>query len=158
MELRGTKQQQWRQLPSRSSWPLTASGQMATCSTWSTAGPPGWACRLREPCWSGRMALWPGAAAHSRPRLRRCWSSCWLTSCAARLLLPSSHLRVQHTAPTWLGACAEAGRPDLGRASSLPRRRGSACDFFTIETVGLTRLYVLFFIELTRRQVGLGGV
>src|SRR5437870_12708732 len=33
-----------------------------------------------------------------------------------------------------------------------------ACDFFTVETVALTRMYVLFFIELKRRQVWLGGV
>jgi transposase InsO family protein len=33
-----------------------------------------------------------------------------------------------------------------------------ACDFFTVETVGLTRMYVLFFIELERRRVWLGGV
>src|SRR2546421_352309 len=33
-----------------------------------------------------------------------------------------------------------------------------ACDFFTVETVGLTRMYVLFFIELERRLVWLGGV
>jgi len=33
-----------------------------------------------------------------------------------------------------------------------------ACDFFTVETVGLQRLYILFFIELERRQVFLAGV
>jgi transposase InsO family protein len=33
-----------------------------------------------------------------------------------------------------------------------------ACDFFTVETVGLTRLYVLFFIELDRRRVQLAGI
>ena len=33
-----------------------------------------------------------------------------------------------------------------------------ACDFLTVETVGLTRLYVLFFIELDRRRVRLAGV
>jgi hypothetical protein len=33
-----------------------------------------------------------------------------------------------------------------------------ACDFFTVETVSLQRLYVLFFIELERRQVWLAGV
>ena len=33
-----------------------------------------------------------------------------------------------------------------------------ACDFFTVETVSLTRMYVLFFIELDRRFVWLGGV
>jgi hypothetical protein len=33
-----------------------------------------------------------------------------------------------------------------------------ACDFFTDETVGLNRMYVLFFNELERRLVWLGGV
>jgi hypothetical protein len=32
-----------------------------------------------------------------------------------------------------------------------------ACDF-TVETVGLNRMYVLFFIELERRLLWLGGV
>jgi transposase InsO family protein len=35
---------------------------------------------------------------------------------------------------------------------------GLACDFFTVETVALTRMYVLFFIELERRLVWLAGV
>jgi hypothetical protein len=33
-----------------------------------------------------------------------------------------------------------------------------ACDFLTVETVGLTRLYVLFVVELDRRRVHLVGV
>jgi transposase InsO family protein len=33
-----------------------------------------------------------------------------------------------------------------------------ACDFLTVETIGLTRLYVLFAIELDRRRVHLAGV
>jgi transposase InsO family protein len=33
-----------------------------------------------------------------------------------------------------------------------------ATDFFTVETVGLTRLYVLFFIEVERRRVHLVGI
>src|SRR3954451_17162468 len=33
-----------------------------------------------------------------------------------------------------------------------------ACDFLTVETIGLTRLYVFFAIELERRRVHLAGV
>jgi len=33
-----------------------------------------------------------------------------------------------------------------------------ACDFFSVDTVSLQRLYVVFFIELGRRQVFLAGV
>lgn len=33
-----------------------------------------------------------------------------------------------------------------------------AKDFFTVETVGLTRLYVVFFIEVERRGVHLAGM
>ena len=33
-----------------------------------------------------------------------------------------------------------------------------ACDFFTVDTVWLQRLYVLFFIELDSRRVHLAGI
>jgi putative transposase len=33
-----------------------------------------------------------------------------------------------------------------------------ATDFFTVETVGLTRLYVLFFVDVQRRTVHLAGI
>jgi transposase InsO family protein len=33
-----------------------------------------------------------------------------------------------------------------------------SCDFFTVETVGLTRLYVLFVVEVHRRTVHLAGI
>jgi transposase InsO family protein len=43
----------------------------------------------------------------------------------------------------------------------VPARPGKgvlACDFLTVETIGLTRLYVLFVIELHRRRVHLAGI
>ena len=33
-----------------------------------------------------------------------------------------------------------------------------ACDFLTVETIGLTRLYVFFLSEWERRRVHLAGV
>jgi hypothetical protein len=33
-----------------------------------------------------------------------------------------------------------------------------ACDFFTVETVGLTRLYVLFVVEVQRRRAHLASI
>jgi putative transposase len=58
------------------------------------------------------------------------------------------------------------------RPGPAPRRRGKswteflrpqaggmlACGSFTVETVGLTRLYVLFVVELDRRRVHLAGI
>src|SRR3989449_8013844 len=96
-------------------------------------------------------------------------------------------LRLARENPRWgylriCGECAKLGmrvsatsvrnvlrRNGLGPA---PRRGGPtwaeflrsqaagvlACDFFTVETVALTRMYVLFFIELERRLVWLDGV
>jgi putative transposase len=43
-------------------------------------------------------------------------------------------------------------------ASSKIARAPFACDFLTVDTVWLTRLYVLFFIELDTRWVHLAGV
>src|SRR5260221_463363 len=52
--------------------------------------------------------------------------------------------------------------PERGRSSwrtflSHYRAQMLACDFFTVETIGLQTLYVLFFIELGSRRVHLAG-
>jgi hypothetical protein len=51
-------------------------------------------------------------------------------------------------------------RTGMTWAAFLRSHAGSilACDFFTVETARLRRLYVLFFIELQTRRVHFGGV
>lgn len=50
-------------------------------------------------------------------------------------------------------------RQAVSWAAFLRRQATSlvACDFFTVETVMLRRLYVLFFIELGSRRVHFAG-
>ena len=96
-------------------------------------------------------------------------------------------LRLARENPRWgyqriAGECAKLGvavsatsiRNILGRRGlgPAPRRGGPtwaqflraqaggvlACDFLSVETIGLSRLYVLFVIELQRRRVWLAGV
>ena len=76
------------------------------------------------------------------------------------------HLGVRVSASTVQRLLRQAG---LGPA---PRREGPswstflrdqtrgvlACDFFSVETIRLRRLYVLFFFELTSRRVHLAGI
>jgi putative transposase len=54
-----------------------------------------------------------------------------------------------------------APRRTAGTWRTFLRQQGAgiiACDFFTVDTVWLQRLYVLFFIELDSRRVHLAGV
>jgi hypothetical protein len=57
-----------------------------------------------------------------------------------------------------LGPAPRRGGPSWGEFLRCQAAGVLACDFFTVETVALTRMYVLFFIELERRLVWLGGV
>ncbi len=57
-----------------------------------------------------------------------------------------------------LGPAPRRAGPSLAEFLRAQAAGTLACDFLTVETVGLTRLYVLFFIELDRRQVWLAGV
>lgn len=96
-------------------------------------------------------------------------------------------LRLARENPRWgyvriAGECAKVGvklsATSVGnvlrrhRVGPAPRRDGPtwaqflrsqakevlACDFFSVDTIALQRLYVLFFIELDRRHVWLAGV
>jgi putative transposase len=96
-------------------------------------------------------------------------------------------LRLARENPRWgyvriVGECRLLGVPVSAssvrrilrrhRLGPAPRRRGPtwtqflttqaqgllACDFFTVDTVGLTRLYVFFVVEVHRRRVHLAGI
>jgi transposase InsO family protein len=96
-------------------------------------------------------------------------------------------LRLARENPRWgyvriQGGAPQAGHPDRRnddpkdpqgpRLEPVPRRSGPtwseflraqasgiiACDFFTVETVRLRTLYVLFFVELNARRVQVAGV
>jgi transposase InsO family protein len=65
----------------------------------------------------------------------------------------SGHLR-RH----WLGPAPRRRGPSGTEFVRAQAAGMLACDFFTVETVGLTRLYVLFVVELDRRRVHLAGI
>ncbi|MEJ3746635.1 integrase core domain-containing protein [Actinomycetes bacterium KLBMP 9797] len=64
------------------------------------------------------------------------------------------------SAPTWSRASAAVGRggPSWTQFLRAQARGLLAVDFFTVQTVGLTRLYVLFVVEVQRRTVHLVGI
>jgi putative transposase len=57
-----------------------------------------------------------------------------------------------------LGPAPRHGGPTWAQFLRVQAAGTLACDFLTVETVGLTRLYVLFVIELDHRRVHLAGV
>ena len=57
-----------------------------------------------------------------------------------------------------LGPAPRRGGPSWTQFLRTQAAGTLACDFLTVETVGLTRLYVFFLIELERRRVHLVGV
>jgi transposase InsO family protein len=57
-----------------------------------------------------------------------------------------------------LGPAPRRGGPTWTQFLGAQARGLLACDFFTVETVGLTRLYVLFVVEVRRRMVHLAGI
>jgi putative transposase len=57
-----------------------------------------------------------------------------------------------------LGPAPRRGGPSWTEFLRMQAAGTLACDFLTVETVGLTRLYVFFLIEVERRRVHLAGV
>ena len=57
-----------------------------------------------------------------------------------------------------LGPAPRRGGPTWAQFLRAQAGGVLACDFLTVETIGLSRLYVLFVIELQRRRVWLAGV
>jgi putative transposase len=57
-----------------------------------------------------------------------------------------------------LGPAPRRGGPNWSTFLRTQAQGVLACDFFTVETVWLRRLYVLFFIELGSRRVHLAGI
>jgi transposase InsO family protein len=57
-----------------------------------------------------------------------------------------------------LGPAPRRGGPSWTQFLRAQAAGMLACDFLTVETVGLARLYVIFMIELERRRVHLAGV
>jgi transposase InsO family protein len=57
-----------------------------------------------------------------------------------------------------LGPAPRRGGPSWKQFLRTQAAGTLACDFLTVETVGLTRLYVLFVIELEHRRVHLAGI
>ncbi len=57
-----------------------------------------------------------------------------------------------------LGPAGRRGGPTWNAFIRAQAKSMIACDFFTVDTVSLRRLYVLFFIEVSNRRVHLAGV
>ena len=72
---------------------------------------------------------------------------------------PSGRHHDQDTAATaWVGSGATTLRAHMGTISESTGRGIVATDLFTVETIWLKTLYVLFFIHLSTRQVMVAGV
>ena len=69
-------------------------------------------------------------------------------------LLPRERILRRHG----LGPAPRRGGPTWRQFLRSQASGLLATDFFTVDTVGLTRLYVLFFVEVQRRTVHLAGI
>jgi putative transposase len=72
----------------------------------------------------------------------------WVSATSVRTILRRHHL----------GPAPRRGGPNWTQFLRTQAAGTLACDFLTVETIGLTRLYVFFVIELEHRRVHLAGI
>jgi hypothetical protein len=141
-----------RTLPARPS-PATSSRYAATVPTC-----PGASSLRPEPAPSGKSSSATTATSPAgrgepvRGALSGSPASAARWACGCRQARSATSAAAAGSAPRHAGA-DRGGRHSCAQAAGV-----LACDLFTVETVRLTRLYVLFFIGLDRRRVWLAGV
>ena len=80
----------------------------------------------------------------------------WRVRKARRHRLSDERAECAATSPPQ--TCPSTNRPDVAQFLRAQAAGTLACDFFSVDTVMLRRIYVLFFIDLERRKVFLAGV
>jgi hypothetical protein len=105
--------------------------------------------RARDRAPPGRTSG-PSARRSSAPGGRR-------PSAGARGAGPRSSSRRRRSCAGTASSWRAAGPTRAGDRAALASPAMLACDFFTVETVTLRRIYALFFIELQSRRVHLAG-
>jgi putative transposase len=91
-------------------------------------------------------------------RENRSWSCVRIEGELGKLgILRRGHVDAARPPPSW-PAASPSGRPKLGRVLRAEAKRVMAMDFFTVDTVLLKRLYVLFAIEHATRRAPILGI
>jgi putative transposase len=104
--------------------------------------------------WTPRLPAWSCVWLGRIPAGDTCgsWASAASSACGSRRPRRSI-LRRHH-----LGPAPRRGGPSWTQFLRTQAAGTLACDFLTVETIGLTRLYVFFVLELDRRRVHLAGI
>ena len=125
----------------------------------ASGGQSSWS--LRPPCCAG-IARWHGEVVELVLRLARenpRWGYLRIVGECRTLGVRVSASSVRRILRRHrLGPAPRRGGPSWTQFLRAQAGGLLACDFFTVETIGLTRLYVLFVVEVQRRRVLLAGI